>query len=52
MPAVMVFIFLNFAAGLNLYYATANIATLPQQIWIANERKKHQKTQPVTQSAD
>ncbi len=52
MPAVMVFIFLNFAAGLNLYYATANIASLPQQIWIANERKKHQKTQPVTQSAD
>jgi len=52
MPAVMVFIFLNFAAGLNLYYATANIATLPQQFWIANERKKHQKKKPVMQPAE
>jgi YidC/Oxa1 family membrane protein insertase len=40
MPAMMVFIFLNLPSGLNLYYATANLATLPQQIWIAQERKK------------
>jgi len=40
MPPMMLFIFLNLASGLNLYYVTANIATLPQQIWIANERKK------------
>jgi YidC/Oxa1 family membrane protein insertase len=40
MPIVMMFIFLNFASGLNLYYATANLATLPQQIWIAKERAK------------
>jgi len=32
-------IFLNFASGLNLYYATANIATIPQQYLIAKERK-------------
>ena len=40
MPIFMVFIFLRLASGLNLYYATANIATLPQQYWIARERKK------------
>ena len=40
MPIFMVFIFFQLASGLNLYYATANIATLPQQYWIARERKK------------
>jgi YidC/Oxa1 family membrane protein insertase len=40
MPIMMLFIFFRLASGLNLYYATANIATIPQQIWIANERKK------------
>ena len=40
MPVMMVFIFFKLASGLNLYYATANIATIPQQIWINNERKK------------
>jgi YidC/Oxa1 family membrane protein insertase len=40
MPVMMVFIFFRLASGLNLYYAVANIATIPQQIWIANERKK------------
>jgi membrane protein insertase Oxa1/YidC/SpoIIIJ len=36
----MMVIFLNFASGLNLYYAASNIASLPQQIQIINERKK------------
>ena len=40
MPLFMGFIFLQFPSGLNLYYATANIATLPQQVLIARERKK------------
>ena len=40
MPPMMVFIFFRLASGLNLYYATANLATIPQQMWIANERKK------------
>jgi YidC/Oxa1 family membrane protein insertase len=40
MPVMMLFIFFRLASGLNLYYATANIATIPQQVWIANERKK------------
>ena len=40
MPGMMLFIFMNLASGLNLYYATTNLATIPQQVWIANERKK------------
>jgi len=50
MPFFMLFIFANLASGLNLYYATANIATLPQQIWIAGERKKAQAKSPLTLS--
>ncbi|RMH21461.1 MAG: membrane protein insertase YidC [Gemmatimonadetes bacterium] len=45
MPVMMTFIFWNFASGLNLYYATANIATLPQQFWIARERRTMQAQQ-------
>ena len=45
MPVMMVFIFFKLASGLNLYYATANLATIPQQIWINNERKK---VQPIS----
>lgn len=42
MPPMMMFIFLNLASGLNLYYLTANLATVPQQYWIAKERQKIQ----------
>jgi YidC/Oxa1 family membrane protein insertase len=42
LPVVMVVIFANFPSGLNLYYLTANVATLPQSWWIANERLKMQ----------
>jgi YidC/Oxa1 family membrane protein insertase len=48
MPPMMLFIFMNLASGLNLYYATANIATLPQQIWIARERAKMKAGPPLT----
>ena len=47
MPIFLGFLFMQFAAGLNLYYATANIATIPQQYWIAKERKKAQARGPV-----
>ncbi|MFO8173770.1 MAG: membrane protein insertase YidC [Longimicrobiales bacterium] len=47
MPVMMVFIFFQLASGLNLYYATANIATLPQQIFIARERKRAQAREPL-----
>jgi YidC/Oxa1 family membrane protein insertase len=52
MPGMMLFIFMNLASGLNLYYATANIATIPQQIWIASERKKMRGKPPPKLSGD
>jgi len=52
MPGMMLFIFMNLASGLNLYYATANIATIPQQIWIAKERKKMKGKPPPKLSGD
>ena len=44
MPVMMVFLFANFAAGLNMYYTVQNLASLPQQWLIANERARHQAT--------
>ena len=41
----------NFASGLNLYYATANLATIPQQYLIAKERKALKEKTPVHQPA-
>jgi YidC/Oxa1 family membrane protein insertase len=40
MPAVMTVVLLNFASGLNLYYAVQNIAALPQQWLLTRERLK------------
>jgi len=40
MPGMMVALFVNFPAGLNLYYAVQNVAALPQQWMIARERAK------------
>ncbi|HLS47208.1 MAG TPA: membrane protein insertase YidC, partial [Gemmatimonadales bacterium] len=40
MPVMMTVLFINFASGLNLYYAVSNIASIPQQWMLANERKK------------
>ena len=40
MPVMLTVLFLNFASGLNLYYAASNIASLPQQLQIMAERKK------------
>jgi YidC/Oxa1 family membrane protein insertase len=40
MPAVMTMVLLNFASGLNLYYAVQNIAALPQQWMLTRERMK------------
>lgn len=39
-PVMMTFLFANFASGLNLYYAIQNVAAIPQQWLIANERGK------------
>ncbi len=54
-PGIMLIFFINFASGLNLYYAVQNIASLPQQWLIAKERQKMMKTPrvqtPATASA-
>jgi len=39
-PFMMTFFFLKVSAGLNLYYAVQNLATLPQQWLLARERAK------------
>lgn len=50
MPIVMAVIFFRFASGLNLYYATANLATIPQQYLIAKERQQlRDKGGPIMQ---
>jgi YidC/Oxa1 family membrane protein insertase len=38
MPIVMTVLFLNFASGLNLYYAVSNLVSLPQQYLINKAR--------------
>ena len=38
MPVFMTILFLNFASGLNLYYAAQNIFSIPQQYLIAKRR--------------
>jgi YidC/Oxa1 family membrane protein insertase len=38
MPVMLTVLFLNFASGLNLYYAVQNLAALPQQWLLARER--------------
>ena len=48
MPAVMTMVLLNFASGLNLYYAVQNVAALPQQWLLTRERMK---SGPVPTSA-
>lgn len=40
MPPMMGALFWAFPSGLNLYYATTNVASLPQQLLIARERRK------------
>lgn len=43
LPIMMGIFFYSMPAGLNLYYATTNIAGLPQQLMIAGERRKAQE---------
>jgi YidC/Oxa1 family membrane protein insertase len=49
MPVMLTVLFLNFASGLNLYYAVQNIAAIPQQWLLARERGKQD---PVTASPE
>ena len=45
MPAMMTFLFAQFPAGLNLYYAVQNIAGLPQSWMMMKERVKRNPIQ-------
>jgi len=40
MPVMITVLFLKFASGLNLYYATMNLASIPQQLYLNKERRK------------
>lgn len=42
MPAMFTIMFLNFASGLNLYYAVQNLIAIPQQWLLTRERAKAQ----------
>jgi YidC/Oxa1 family membrane protein insertase len=44
MPPLFTIFLLNFASGLNLYYTVQNLASLPQQWLISNERAKLSST--------
>jgi YidC/Oxa1 family membrane protein insertase len=51
MPLAFGFIFFLLPSGLNLYYATTNVATIPQQILIARERRKAQEEMKANKAA-
>ena len=51
MPVVFTFLFLNFPSGLNLYYASMNFASLPQQLYLSRERKEAKQVGPDTDTA-
>ncbi len=51
MPVMMVVLFLRFASGLNLYYATMNLASLPQQLYLAKERRAAANQPPPGKTA-
>jgi YidC/Oxa1 family membrane protein insertase len=51
MPIFLTFLFLNFASGLNLYYAAMNVASLPQQLQIMRERQRHMERRAAKQTS-
>ena len=46
MPIFMTVVFINFASGLNLYYAVSNTVSIPQQWYLAKERMKAKGAPP------
>ncbi|MFQ5888514.1 MAG: membrane protein insertase YidC, partial [Gemmatimonadota bacterium] len=50
LPVVFTVLFLNFPSGLNLYYATSNIASLPQQWYLSRERRAALRKRPAKAS--
>ena len=51
MPLMMGFVFFIMPSGLNLYYAATNVASFPQQILIANERRRATEQQKAEDEA-
>jgi YidC/Oxa1 family membrane protein insertase len=51
MPVMIGFLFFNLPSGLNLYYAATNVASIPQQLMIAQERRKTQEAQKAQEAA-
>lgn len=51
MPLVMGFVFFVMPSGLNLYYAATNVASFPQQIMIAQERRRATEKQQAEDAA-
>ncbi|MGH7537938.1 MAG: membrane protein insertase YidC [Gemmatimonadales bacterium] len=49
MPAVLTFVFLRLASGLNLYYAVQNLISLPQQ-WQISQRRLGSPARPPGKS--
>lgn len=47
MPVMMTVVGFNFASGLNLYWTASNLASLPQQYLLGQERLKRQGTPAV-----
>ncbi len=52
MPIFMTFLFANFPSGLNLYYTTSNLASLPQQLFLARERRAAGVGKPQESAGD
>jgi len=51
MPVMMTVMFLNFASGLNLYYAVSNLVSLPQQYLINKSRRAEMSRRQVSSGA-
>lgn len=51
MPLMMGGFFLFMPSGLNLYYASTNLASLPQQLLIARERRRASEAQKAEEAA-
>ncbi|MBB4636735.1 membrane protein insertase YidC [Longimicrobium terrae] len=51
MPLMMGFVFFAMPSGLNLYYAATNIASFPQQVLIAQERRRATEAQKAEKAA-
>ena len=47
LPVVFTVMFARFPSGLNLYYTTSNIASLPQQFYLAHERRAAMAKRPM-----